>query len=169
MPHFLVDQFRFTRSEWLRSLEGVTDEDAAQQLGSLNCISWIVGHMAWHEQRYWLTLAQDRTPHPLLNELAASGGARTTPSYSEMRAIWVDVAAQADPYLDSLTAETIHAVLQQHGPIWVQSAGSGLQRMIYHYWYHLGEIQAIRQMLGHTDLPEFVGEIEVEAPFRIGD
>ncbi len=166
MPHPLVVQFRFTRAEWLRSLEGLTDDDAAEHIGRMNCISWIVGHMAWHEQRYWLTLAQQQTPHPLLNELVASGGPMTTPSYSEMRAIWVDVTGQADPFLDSLTAESIHVILQQHGPIWVQTHGSGLQRMIYHYWFHTGEILAIRQALGHADLPEFVGEIEVEAPYR---
>ena len=27
-------------------------------------------------------------------------------------------------------------------------------------------IQAIRQMLGNKDLPEYVGEIETEAPYR---
>lgn len=166
MPHFLVDQFRFTRSEWLRSLEGLTDEDAVQVVGRMNCISWIVGHMAWHEQRYWLTLAQERTPHPALNDLVASGGPPSSPSLREMRTVWEDVVAQADPFLDELTAERIHDILQQHGPIWVQSIGSGLQRMIYHYWFHTGEILAIRQMLGHSDLPEFVGEIEIEAPYR---
>ena len=38
--------------------------------------------------------------------------------------------------------------------------------MTYHYWYHTGEIQAIRQMLGHSNLPEYVGDIETEAPYR---
>jgi hypothetical protein len=37
--------------------------------------------------------------------------------------------------------------------------------MIYHYWYHIGESQAVRQMLGHTGLPEFVGNIQVLAPY----
>ncbi len=32
-------------------------------------------------------------------------------------------------------------------------------------WYHLGESQAIRQMLGHTHLPIFVGAIHDEAPY----
>ena len=44
--------------------------------------------------------------------------------------------------------------------------GSMLQRTIYHYWYHNGENQAIRQMLGHTGLPDFVGDIDSEAPYR---
>ena len=44
--------------------------------------------------------------------------------------------------------------------------GNLLQRVIYHYWYHTGENMAIRQLLGHTNLPEFVGDIDGEAPYR---
>jgi hypothetical protein len=39
-----------------------------------------------------------------------------------------------------------------------------LRRVTYHYWFHLGESQAIRQMLGHRDLPAFVGDIN-SAPY----
>ncbi|MGQ0847748.1 MAG: hypothetical protein ACT4OP_01265 [Actinomycetota bacterium] len=39
-------------------------------------------------------------------------------------------------------------------------------RTIYHYWYHTGENMAIRQQLGHIDLPEFVGDIDGRAPYR---
>jgi len=46
--------------------------------------------------------------------------------------------------------------------------GSLLQRVIYHYWYHTGENLAIRQMLGQVNLPEFVGDIDGEAPYRAG-
>jgi len=35
--------------------------------------------------------------------------------------------------------------------------GTRLHRTTYHYWFHLGESQAIRQLLGHTKLPTFVG------------
>ncbi len=78
MSHPLVDQFRFTRNEWLRGLEGVSEGDAARHFGPMNCISWIVGH----------------------------------------------------------------------------------------YWFHNGEIQAVRQMLGQSSLPEYVGDIEIQAPYR---
>ena len=53
-----------------------------------------------------------------------------------------------------------------HGQPSAFSFGSLLLRMIYHYWYHTGESLAIRQMLGHADLPEFVGDIDGEAPYR---
>jgi hypothetical protein len=51
MTHPLVDQLRFTRSEWQRGLEAVTPEEANQHYGSINAIGWMVGHLAWHEQR----------------------------------------------------------------------------------------------------------------------
>ena len=44
--------------------------------------------------------------------------------------------------------------------------GNLLQRLIYHYWYHTGETMAMRQMLGHPRLPQFVGNIDDEAPYR---
>ena len=44
--------------------------------------------------------------------------------------------------------------------------GNLLQRVIYHYWYHIGENLAIRQQLGHKRLPQFVGNIDDEAPYH---
>jgi hypothetical protein len=41
-----------------------------------------------------------------------------------------------------------------------------LQRVTYHYWYHIGEGQAVRQLLGHAKLPQFIGNIHVEAPYE---
>jgi len=39
-----------------------------------------------------------------------------------------------------------------------ETPGTRLHRTTYHYWFHLGESQAIRQMLGPTKkLPDFVG------------
>ena len=165
MLHPLVDQFRFTRSEWLRGLEGVSEEDGACHFGPMNCISWTVGHLVWHEQRTWLTRAQNKILFPKLNELFAYGAAMNTPSFKEMLEIWRTVTQAADPFLDALTTETLQNDLLLNGEAVGQSLGSALRRVTYHYWYHIGEIQAIRQMLGHNDLPEYVGDIETEAPY----
>ena len=166
MIHPLVEQFRFTRSEWLRGLEGVAAEDAARHFGRMNCISWTVGHLAWHEQRYWLQFGQGQILFPHLNELFAYGGPMSTPALADMLETWRSVIRAADPYLDSLTSEKLQGELLRDGQSVGQSIGSALRRVTYHYWYHIGEIQAIRQMLGHADLPEYVGSIESEAPYR---
>ena len=166
MTHPLVDQFRFTRSEWLRGLEGVSEADGACHFGQMNCISWTVGHLAWHEQRTWLTRPQKITLFPKLNELFAYGAPQNTPSFREMLETWQAVTKAADPFLDSLTTAELQEELLINGEPVGQTVGSAMRRITYHYWYHIGEIQAIRQMLGHTNLPEYVGEIEEEAPYR---
>ena len=166
MSHPLVDQFRFTRSEWLRGLDGISEEDGSRHFGSMNCISWTVGHLAWHEQRTFLQRSQDKIIFPQLNELFAYGAPMNTPSFKEMMEIWQTIREAADPYLDTLTTETLQTDLLLNGKPVGQSRGSALKRITYHYWYHIGEIQAMRQMLGHTSLPEYVGNIETEAPYR---
>jgi len=166
MSHPLVDQFRFTRSEWLRCLYAITEEDGACHFGQMNCISWTVGHLAWHEQRTWLIRPQNILLFPKLNTLFAYGAPMSTPSFAEMFDTWQTVTKTADPFLDSLTTEMLHNDLLLDGEPVGQTIGSALRRVTYHYWYHIGEIQAIRQMLGHANLPEYVGNIETEAPYR---
>lgn len=166
MPHPLVDQFRFTRSEWLRGLAGVTEEDGACHFGPMNCISWTVGHLAWHEQRSWLTRPQNILLFPALNELFAYGAPLSTPSFREMLEVWQTVTNAADPFLNTLTTKRLQDDLLLNGESVGQTIGSAIRQVTYHYWYHIGEIQAIRQILGYKDLPEYVGDIEIEAPYR---
>jgi len=66
----------------------------------------------------------------------------------------------------ALTTEKLLADLPYKSRPVGQSISSALRRITYHYWYHIGEIQAIRQMLGQAGLPEYVGDIETEAPYR---
>ena len=166
MTHPLVDQFRFTRNEWLRGLEEISEEDGACHFGPMNCISWTLGHLAWHEQRTFLQRPQNIILFPQLNELFAYRAPMSTPSLREMLEIWHTVTRGADPYLDTLTSESLLTELLLNGEAVGQTRGSALRRITYHYWYHIGEVQAIRQMLGHTNLPEYVGDIEIEAPYR---
>jgi hypothetical protein len=56
-------------------------------------------------------------------------------------------------------------VVKKDGTPLARIYGSLLQRTIYHYWYHIGENLAVRQMLGHTNLPQFVGNIDKQAPY----
>ena len=73
---------------------------------------------------------------------------------------------EADPYLDALTSEGLLAPFERDRRRPPESIGTSLRRLTYHYWFHLGESQAARQLLGHRDLPTFVGEIGAEAPYR---
>ena len=166
MTHPLVDQFRFTRSEWLHGLEGLTEEDGACHFGQMNCISWTVGHLAWHEQRTFLQRPQNIILLPEFNEVFAVGAPMSTPSFNEMLEKWQAVTRAGDSYLESLTTGILLTDLLLNGKSVGQTRGDALRRITYHYWYHIGETQAIRQMLGHKDLYQYVGNIEGEAPYR---
>ena len=164
--HPLVLQLKFTRSEFKRALKGLSEEDASKRLLPMNCISWNVGHLAWQEQRYFLYYAQGLMPYPEVQQAYAYGAPGSTPSLKEVLVVWGKITEAADVWLESLTREKLqeHFVKKdgsQGGAIY----GSMLQRVIYHYWYHTGENMAIRQMLGHTHLPEFVGNIDDQAPY----
>lgn len=165
MSHPLVSQLRFTRSELKRALAGLTDDDARRRLLPMNCISWNIGHLAWQEQRYWLTRAQGQILLPHLNELFAFGAPASTPPLEEMWQAWETIIQAADPWLEAVTTEKLQEHVILDGQVSPFIFGSLLQRVLYHYWYHIGESMAIRQMLGHANLPEFVGNIDQEAPY----
>jgi DinB superfamily len=166
MAHPLVDQLRFTRREWLRALDGVPEPDGMIRLQPMNSIGWIVFHLAWHEQRDFVTRIQGGTPVPAANEHGANGRPGSTPPLPEALAAWRAVIAAADPALDALDTAGMEAWLPNTRQPRARLVGSTVQRVIYHYWFHVGEITAIRQILGHADVPEFVGDIDGLAPYR---
>lgn len=166
MAHPLVDQLRFTRSELMRSLDGVTEEEAATRFPPMNCLSWMLGHLADQEQRYWLTLQGEAAVAPELNELVGNGKPASTPSLKEMREAWQAVTAAVDPFLDRLTETDLLALPPRMSPAFNESNGTLMQRVVYHYWFHIGESQAVRQLLGHANLPQFVGGLGKQAPYR---
>jgi hypothetical protein len=166
MTHPLIDQLRFTRSEFMRGVKGIPDEDARKRLLPMNCISWNIGHLAWQEQRYFLGFGLGKILFPDIEKEFAYGAPASTPPLKEVLSAWKAITSAADPWLDTLTP----AKMQEHpivnGKPIARINGNLLQRTIYHYWYHTGENLAIRQQLGHKRLPQFVGNIDDKAPYR---
>jgi DinB superfamily len=165
-PHPMVLQLRFTRSEFMRAIRRVDDTDARRRILPMNCISWNVGHLAWQEQRYFVTMGQGRTPYPDIEKRFASGGPASTPPLDEVLSALRAITAEADPWLDTLTSKALLEHPIHQGKPLARIFGNLLQRTIYHYWFHTGENMAIRQQLGHKRLPQFVGAIDDEAPYR---
>ena len=162
MAIFLVKQLRFTRAKWQAGLEGVTLEEGLLRAGQMNSIGWMVGHLAYHEALYWWESAQGESIPP---EAAACawGQPASTPPLDEMTALWDRVTAHADRYLDSLTDTDLTQHLSRQGKWLNENVGTMFHRLIYHYWFHLGEMQAVRQGLGHQNLPSYVGSLPPEA------
>jgi uncharacterized damage-inducible protein DinB len=166
MPHPLVSQLRFTRKEFLRAIKGVNDEDARKRFPPMNCLSWNIGHLAWQEQRYFLHFAQGQMLLPEVDQGFAYGAPASTPALSEVLEAWKTITSAADPWLDAVTSATLAQAVVSQGRPTTRIYGNLLQRVIYHYWYHTGENMAIRQLLGHKRLPQFVGDIDGQAPYQ---
>jgi hypothetical protein len=165
MAHPRVEQLRFARAEWVRGLRGLSEEDGQRRLLPMNSISWMVGHLAWHERRLWAQRAQGLDVEPIL-EAVASGQPASTPELKAMWAAWKRMTALGDTYLDTLTTADLARPLPHDERADPPAAGSQLQRITYHYWSHIGEASAVRQIMGHRRLAQFVGAIERDAPYR---
>jgi hypothetical protein len=126
---------------------------------------------------------QGKVPHPELNKSVGFGKPATTPPLAEMWQVWHDITSAADTFLDTLmTEDLLPHLTQETGSVengyeaavfgtlskralakgvirsW-ENVGTMLLRTTYHYFYHTGEAHAIRQKLGHPDLPYFVGNM----------
>ena len=154
----IVNQLRFARAEFRKGLDGVSEAEGYKQFGPINTIGWIVGHMAWHEQFYWLTRAQGETPYSNIVEQVGFGKPASHPSLTEMKNTWSQVIQEADNYLECLSKEGLEKHMVVNGQSLPFNIGTMVSRVIYHYWYHNGEIQALRQMMGHSNLPDFVSD-----------
>ncbi|MBC8506151.1 MAG: DinB family protein [Anaerolineales bacterium] len=157
--HPLVIQLRFARSSFMLCLEKVTAQDAQVRLKEMNSLSWTIGHLANQENRYWVQSAQNKTIYPKLNDLVGYGKPASTPMLTEMWSTWKMVTTEADRFLDTVTSEKLEEYFMGADKSYPESIGTMLLRNIYHYWYHIGESRTIREMMGHDNLPEYVGNM----------
>ena len=88
----------------------------------------------------------------------------STPDLNVMLTAWREITAVSNTYLDTLTEDDMNTTLTRpDGKPYGENIGSLIYRQTWHYWYHMGEIQAIRQALGHENLPQFIGRMSPDA------
>jgi hypothetical protein len=104
-------------------------------------------------------MAQGQNIAPELRDLVGFQRPASTPPWDEMWTVWRDITSTADTFLDTLNLEMLSTHLVWKDKPISENIGTLLLRNIYHYWFHLGEAHAVRQMLGHADLPQFVGDL----------
>ena len=124
----------------------------------VNSIGWIVGHLAWHEQYYWLTRAQGIILIPELIDQVGFGKPVSSPPLKKMISYWEIITHNTDDYLFRMKESDLLENMMVKGKELPFNMGTMISRVIYHYWYHNGEMQALRQLMGHSDLPEFVSD-----------
>ena len=68
--------------------------------------------------------------------------------------LWRGATAVADTHLASLTLEDMVGSVAFMGETFPEPIGAILQRMNNHYFCHMGEASAIRQILDRATVPE---------------
>ena len=151
--HTLVEMPYLTRKEFERNLTGLTDEDARKQIKPMNCISWIVAHVACQHQMFFVDWPQGRDIEPRYSPYNY-GAPPSQPSLEEAMTLWQDACKGSDAWLQAATSESLQTKGDYTSPE-NENRGTLMARCIFHTWCHLGEISSIRQMLGHR-APQFV-------------
>lgn len=128
----------------------------------MNCISWTVGHLAAQEGAFFVAGVGKRFDRRL--EQFFTGRPATTPRLHEVLALWEETTAKADEFLDTADDEALAAPLKI---AWEENIGTVLMRNTYHYWFHGGEVNAIRQLLGHPEII-FVGAMRGRLEYPLG-
>lgn len=153
--HSLVEMQHLTRAEFLRGLAGLSDRDARRRIEPMNCISWIIGHMACQEHAYFVAWPQGREA-AIEYKTFAYGSPASQPTFEETMALWRAASEAADALLHAADEESLKQLIIAPDPrVERENLGTRITRNIFHYWSHIGEISAIRQILGHRP-PEFV-------------
>jgi hypothetical protein len=109
----------------------------------MNAISWTVGHIAGH----WLGRP------PRMDRYSFGSTDPTPPSLEEARAVLTEAITATERWLPNADAERLASMPDALGG---ESVGTGIMRATLHTWFHIGEINAVRQMLGHAEIP-YVG------------
>ncbi len=149
---------RFALSDFERGLEGLTDEEARTRVAKadgtqMNAISWTVGHIAWH----WLSVAayarQKQRPSGLEPFATGPNADPSPPPLSDVLKLLDDAKASIE-WIASAD-DVLMSTARREG---FESVGTALMRAVLHTWFHTGEINAIRQTLGHAEI-RFVGPL----------
>ena len=151
---YRADDFaEFAIAEFRRGLEGLTEEEARFRPEKadgtrMNAISWIVQHIADH----WLNVARAARDLPLERQRPPSDG--TPPDYADSLAMLEAVASDLGWVAEASDEAMSRTLRELRG----ESVGMFLARAVQHSWFHIGEINAVRQLLGHPEII-FVGDL----------
>ena len=151
--HTLVNMLVLSRREFERNLAGLSDEDSRKRIEPMNCISWIIAHVANQHHAFFVAWPRGQEVEPRYIPYGY-GQPASQPSLDESMRLWRDAYSDSEDWLKNVTDGVLRekpAVTSIRG----ENFGALMVRCIFHTWCHLGEISSIRQILGHKP-PQFV-------------
>ena len=153
-----IELAEFAIAEFRRGLEGLTPDEARTRVpkagaGEMNAITWIAGHVSTH----WLSVAALAAGHARPEDAGRFAGANADPTPPELETMLARLDAARSATREWLAAAADELLAQpMGGRAGGENLGEGVLRATLHTWFHAGEVNAVRQMLGHAEIP-FVG------------
>ena len=141
--HPLVQMVKLTRQEFLRGLRGLSDEDARKRIEPMNCISWIIGHVANQQHACFVAWPRGEDVASRYRPFGF-GSPASQPPLDEVMALWRDSCDAADRWLDVSDEEAMQERFVPRELMEDENAGTLVVRHLFHTWSHIGEISAIR-------------------------
>ncbi len=172
-----IELARFTLAEFNRNLEGLTEDDATTRItksdsSQMNAVSWTVGHIAGHWHFINLCGGGHKRPSGLRRFSGTPEADPTPPPLGETRSLLADAEGHLDWLEDAddglmsskrdLNRRDMESVVST-----MENVGTSLMRVMLHTWFHIGEINAMRQLLGHPEIG-FLGDITEHLEWRGG-
>ena len=167
-PHPLVLQLRFTRARVPARPQGrLATPTARMRLGPMNCIAWNVGHLAWQEQRYFVIDRPGAHAVPGARRGVRSRRRRAPRRACPRRSPPGGDPAEADPWLDDAH---VGVARRDAGPARAAPRDDLRQPRPADDLPLLVPQRARTRRSGSRwatrRLPQFVGNIDGEAPYR---
>jgi hypothetical protein len=164
----------FALMQFQHGLQGLTEEEAQVRLkkadgSQMNAISWTVGHVCWQ----WIRLATrvalaqgkhegSEDPYPMLRERVRqfqSGSQDPTPPTLQYAMDLLRDTTEVTKWLIDVDDDVMSTIQWGNDPRdggvvkgVPETLGTSAIRNTLHTWFHIGEINAVRQMLGHEEI-----------------
>ncbi len=138
-----------------RATADLASEDAERRIGTASPISWSVAHCAEQLDSFVNARFQGRKRHRFIGREAFRFGAAGEPAdWPQVQAAVAEVRDVARPYLEGLSEVDLERRLPYDGSMAAlretgMTVRYGLIRIALHHYFHIGEIVAARNALGH--------------------
>ena len=154
------DLASFSASEFQRGLVGLTDEESRRRFSKadgaeMNSASWTVAHVAAHWALVTALYTESDPPMEELERYLGPTADPEPPALQEACDRFDEVTGAVGGWIQ-IDGESMTRTVDYEGLAPNETASQALMRVILHTWFHIGEINAIRQLLGHPEI-EFVG------------
>jgi len=108
--HTMVQMLNLTRKEFERNLVGLTDEDARKRIEPMNCISWIIAHVACQHRAFFVDWPAGRKTDSRYLPYG-HGAPPSEPPLDEAMGLWQDACKESEAWLQAATpAKTLWPV-----------------------------------------------------------